>query len=100
MLRRNPGPAARPGSRPALTLAILAVATCAAGAGLGHLRSAAQNSAPAQPQSKADAHGDPLPPGARARLGTVRWRHGEPVTFAAFALDGKAVVTASVDGTL
>jgi WD40 repeat protein len=48
-------------------------------------------------ETKTDNQGDPLPQGARARLGTVRWRHGDTVRFVAFAQDGKAVVTASQD---
>ncbi len=87
MLRRNPGQAPRLGRWSALTLTAVAVAVCAAVAA-------------AQGQAKTDAHGDPLPAGARARLGTLRWRHSANVSFVAFALDGKAVVTASQDGTL
>src|SRR5437899_1540915 len=39
-----------------------------------------------------DAQGDPLPKGARARLGTSRWRLEEPVRIAAVAPDGKSIV--------
>jgi RNA polymerase sigma factor (sigma-70 family) len=44
-----------------------------------------------------DALGDPLPPGATARLGTLRWRHGSPPNFIALLPDGKTVVSASND---
>src|SRR5262249_40859229 len=47
-----------------------------------------------------DAFGDPLPPGAIARMGTTRFRHAEGVTCAVFAPDGKTVITASLDSTL
>ena len=48
------------------------------------------NLLPAQPP--VDADGDPLPPGAVARLGTLRLRHDVPVVFAAFLPGGKSVL--------
>jgi hypothetical protein len=47
---------------------------------------------PAQPPAT-DIHGDPLPPGAAARLGTVRLRPGRQAPVAAFSADGRLVVT-------
>ncbi|HEV3144086.1 MAG TPA: WD40 repeat domain-containing protein [Gemmataceae bacterium] len=44
-----------------------------------------------------DRFDDPLPANALARLGTTRWRHGGPITFAAFLPDGKSVLTAGQD---
>jgi WD40 repeat protein len=61
---------------------------------------------PAQPKTEApekartDQNGDPLPAGALARMGSLRWRHGTAVSYLAFTPDGKAVLTASQDGII
>jgi RNA polymerase sigma factor (sigma-70 family) len=46
-------------------------------------------------KAAADSQGDPLPPGAVGRLGTLRFRHAEDVAVFALSPDGKRLVTAA-----
>jgi WD40 repeat protein/beta-lactamase regulating signal transducer with metallopeptidase domain len=112
MLQRNPhGPSPRLGTRTAWTVAVLAASACVAVAGVGPLPPAPEDppaaaAAPANPaptpvnaRPTTDRHGDPLPAGALARLGTTRWRHGANIAFVAFGADDQTLITAGQDNT-
>jgi RNA polymerase sigma factor (sigma-70 family) len=95
---RAPWPAALP--------LVLALGLLAAGAGV-LLRPASPADPPAPPAAQTDddpqaldRHGDPLPPGAVGRLGTVRLRHGGALNGAAFSPDGRLLATGGADKTV
>jgi RNA polymerase sigma factor (sigma-70 family) len=89
-------------------LVLLTVGTLALGAA-GYLHPSADAAPGAQAAGKSpeatidqparvDLFGDPLPPGALARMGTVRWRHGEQVNCVGFLAGGKELLSAGRDG--
>jgi RNA polymerase sigma factor (sigma-70 family) len=94
-------------------LALLLVASLAAGTGVLAYQVRTQEQRPsersaeskavapkpaAEKQAAKDRFGDPLPPGALRRLGTIRLRHGGHVMSVAFAPDGKTAVSGGFDG--
>jgi RNA polymerase sigma factor (sigma-70 family) len=52
----------------------------------------------AERPARTDLFGDLLPPGALARLGTVRFRHKDFVRHAVFSADGKALIAGDASG--
>jgi WD40 repeat protein/beta-lactamase regulating signal transducer with metallopeptidase domain len=107
MLRRNAHRQPdRLGRAAAWTISALTATACLAVAGVGPLRSAAEEpkaietTVETKANSTQDIHGDPLPAGALVRLGTTRWRHGARITFVAFRPEDKTLITAGQDNTV
>jgi WD40 repeat protein len=118
MLVEAMAPAMLPARFKSPVLLFLAAATLAAGTSvlacrLSKSRQAqAQEAAPAKaitvdqpgftPQhGRTDLYGDPLPPGALARMGTVRWRHVRGIADFTFSRDGRIVASSGwEDGTI
>jgi WD40 repeat protein len=73
-----------------LTGAALLLLGCAVGSG-------ACLAAGPEKKARTDLHGDPLPPGALARLGTVRFRQGTWIKALAISPDGKMVASRGKD---
>lgn len=55
---------------------------------------------PREKRPKMDRYGDPLPPLARLRLGTTRFRHAGEIIAVAFAPDGRRIATLGRDDVL
>src|SRR5438132_8960349 len=58
---------------------------------------ATRSAAPARLSERTDALGDPLPPHALLRIGTLRFRHGGSVTALAVAPNGKTAASMGAD---
>jgi WD40 repeat protein len=56
--------------------------------------------AEAKPAARADSFGDPLPESARARFGSLRFRHTGSIDCVAWTPDGKTVVSGGGDGAV
>jgi WD40 repeat protein len=76
------------------------LAVVLAGLALAGVTPAAQLPSPAGKPVHRDRHGDPLPPGARMRLGTARLRHGARLTCLAFAAAGGRLASGGEDGSV
>ncbi len=58
-----------------------------------HPKAKVKSKPPDEQSGRTDLLGDPLPAGAVARLGTLRFRHESPIEAIAFSPDGKIVAT-------
>jgi WD40 repeat protein len=81
-----------------LVISVLSLPVCQAGrtALQGTVKEAAETAWPIQ----FDQHGDRLPRNARARLGTVRFRHGDSILWVTSSHNGQILASASRDQTI
>jgi RNA polymerase sigma factor (sigma-70 family) len=78
-------------------LGLLTFAAGVLGGAPGDDGPAAPDPPAAAKRAGADLYGDPLPPGAVVRLGTVRLRHGDRIYSLALSPDGKALASRGLD---
>jgi RNA polymerase sigma factor (sigma-70 family) len=64
---------------------------------IGPQPAAKRPEAEAKEQARTDRYGDSLPPGAVARIGTVRWWHGHDRCPMVYAPDGRSLVSCDPD---
>jgi RNA polymerase sigma factor (sigma-70 family) len=90
----------------AVTAVFLALSLAAIGAGLLACPGEGEKQPPAvaartvEANRRVDQFGDPLPPGALARLGTVRFRHGARVYSVDISPDGKTLASRDLNGVV
>jgi RNA polymerase sigma factor (sigma-70 family) len=80
-----------------LTASYLQTSATPAGPPRSTMVLAAQSAAKPAGSSRVDAHGDPLPEGVAARIGTARLNHGSLVGSVAFSPDGSILASAGSD---
>ncbi len=87
--------------RHAFSIVIAAFAFLAGQSSCAEPHAARDGKSPAKDQpARVDHYGDPLPKGARFRLGTVRLRHDGDVMALAWLPDGRTLASASWDRTV
>ncbi len=92
----------------AILLAALFLTTGTSAVSLGAVGSNQKPDVAEKEQKRVDLYGEPLPPGAIARMGTIQFRHphhknkdySEPSVWVAFSPDGKVIATSSWEDRL
>ena len=82
-----------------MSIVVVALLSALSGHSQGTRRLVSDVRRAAPPPARLDACGDPLPPGALWRLGSLRLNVGGPIDFLAFTPDGKSLITAGQGST-